>query len=358
MSRPTSAQINLAHLRHNYHVLRKRAAPARIMAVVKAEAYGHGLDIVAPALHAEHCLDFAVTDAAEGARLREILPDDKVSIVLLSGVFDSEDATAAADLGLNPVISDDWQLELLREARFSGQAWLKVETGMHRLGTHDAVALYGKMRKAGIGIAGIMSHLACADTPDHPLNAAQLEAFARIHTQLGNNLPASLLNSAGIAAMAEHHGDVVRPGIALYGVEPVPSMRLGLRPVMRLCSRIMAMHELTPGDSVSYGATYTAAKAERIAVVAAGYGDGLPRSLSNTGCAVWQRQRLAIIGRVCMDYCMVDMENNMPDIGDAIEFWGENLLAGKVAKQAGTIAYELFTGVGMRVPRQAVESFA
>jgi len=358
MSRPTSAQINLAHLRHNYHVLRKRAAPARTMAVVKAEAYGHGLDIVAPALHAEHCLDFAVTDTAEGARLREILPDDKVSIALLSGVFDSEDATAAADLGLNPVISDDWQLELLREACFSGQAWLKVETGMHRLGAHDAEALYGKMRKAGIGIAGIMSHLACADTPDHPLNATQVASFARIHARLGNDLPASLLNSAGIAAMAKHHGDVVRPGIALYGVEPVASILLGLRPVMRLSSRIMAVHELTPGDSVSYGATYTATEAGRIAVVAAGYGDGLPRRLSNTGFAIWRGQRLAIIGRVCMDYCMLDIGNHRADIGDAVELWGEHLWAGEVAEQAGTIAYELFTGVGTRVPRQAVETFA
>ncbi|MDX8410678.1 MAG: alanine racemase C-terminal domain-containing protein, partial [Mariprofundaceae bacterium] len=171
-------------------------------------------------------------------------------------------------------------------------------------------------------------------------------------------LPGSLLNSAGIAAMPGHRWDVVRPGIALYGVEPVASLRLGLKPVMRFSSRIMAMPELTPGDSVSYGATYTATEDRRIAVVAAGYADGLPRSLSNTGAAVWQGQRLAIIGRVCMDYCMVDMGGHAPRIGDDIEFWGEALLASEAAKQAGTITYELFTGLSPRVVRRAVEHFS
>jgi len=357
MTRPISAQICLSHLRHNYQLLRERAKPASIMAVVKADAYGHGLDIVAPELSAEGCSEFAATDIAEGVRLRNILTDDKTSVAVLAGVFDLEDARAAGDYELCPVICSDWQLDLLRDSGFTGRVWLKVETGMHRLGAHDAKTLYEKISQAGITVVGIMSHLACADTPDHSLNAEQKKNFARIHAQLDETLSGSLLNSAGIAAMAEQHWDVVRPGIALYGVEPATGMKLGFKPVMHFSSQIIHIQNLSAGDSVSYGATFTARDATCIAVVAAGYSDGLPRSLSNHGNAIWRGIKLPIIGRVCMDYCMLDMGGHFPNIGDDIEFWGEELPASEVARQAGTISYELFTGVNARVPRQAVETF-
>ncbi len=353
MSRPAVARIDLDALRHNLRLLIRRAGSARLMAVIKANAYGHGLDLVAPALMESGCNAFAITDADEGAALRRIVGQNP-EIVVLSGVFDAEDARWCGESALIPVLTDMRQIALLRQAGFRGQAWLKVDTGMCRLGAPDTVALHQACRDAGIGIAGLMSHLACADMPDHPLNRAQLRAFRDQLEALPERVPASLLNSAGLAAMPEAAMEVVRPGIALYGVEPVAGRLPGLKPVMQLTSRIMQVRDVRPGESVSYGATFTASRDMRIAVVAMGYADGLPRLLSNRGAAMWLEEsghRLPVVGRICMDYCLLDVTGTAAKAGDRIEFWGARLPATEVAAQARTIAYELFTGVGARVTR-------
>jgi len=357
MSRPAIATIHLDHLRHNYRILKRKAENAVIMAVVKANAYGHGLDIIAPTLLDEGCTCFAVTDAKEGLQLRRIF-GNRPDIIILSGIFDAEDAGMCSESGLTPVVTETWQINTLKNASFTGHVWMKVDTGMKRLGCEDAARLFTTCREQGIDIAGIMSHLACADEPDHPLNHQQAKAFQQYLAALPEPVPASLLNSAGLVSIPEYVMDVVRPGIALYGAEPVSSRPLGLQPVMQLTSRIMQVRTVRKGESISYGAAFTASKDMRIAVAALGYADGLPRSLSNCGIAVPSDNRnkdaiLPVTGRVCMDYCLLDASQTHISAGDEVEFWGGIIPAVNVARQAGTIAYELFTGVGERVMRKA-----
>ncbi len=350
MSRPVIARIHRAHLLHNYRILAKRAGRAVLMAVVKANAYGHGLQHIAPALHEAGCMQFAVTDAEEGATLRELI-GPAAEVIVLSGLFDTADARLAAQHRLTPVIFMMEHAALLHEAGHGGPVWMKVDTGMHRLGANDPATLMRTCINRGISLAGIMTHLACADEPTHPLNAIQATHFAAIRKNLPEKVPASLLNSAGIAAMPELGLDVVRPGIALYGTEPAAGIRLGLKPVMQLCGRIMQIVDVPKGTGISYGVTYTATRDMRVAVVRCGYADGLPRALSNRGQAVWEGHRLPIIGRVCMDYCLLDIGSHAPTAGDEVEFWGGALPAADVAASANTITYELFTGVAARVQR-------
>lgn len=354
MSRPAIAYINLANLRHNYRLLAKRVPSARVMAVIKADAYGHGMPLVAPELFAEGCRCFAVTDADEGALLRGIIGQD-ADIVLLSGIFDASDAALSRSHALTPVLTEVWQANRLAEADFTGQVWLKVDTGMNRLGSKDVAGLHAVCRGHGFGIAGVMSHLACADQPGHALNAEQAERLLKFTAGLPADTPRSLLNSAGMVSMAQHAFEVVRPGIALYGAEPVAGKPLGLKPVMRLCGRVIQVHDVARGQTLSYGASFSAEHDMRVATVAMGYGDGLPRLLSNHGRAHDGTAILPIVGRVCMDYCLLDASEAGIEPGSEVEFWGERLPATEVAEMIGTIAYELFTGVNGRVTRQAIE---
>jgi len=352
--RPAIASINIANLKHNFRLLNSRSEQAEIMAVVKANAYGHGLELIAPALFEAGCRHFAVTDASEGARARRLLPEAE-SIVLLSGIFDRSDADLACHHQLTPVIIHEDQALLLQQAGFTGSVWIKVNTGMQRLGADNPSQLIEQCKSHGIKLAGIMSHLACADTPEHPLNRAQAEEFSNLHRQLAPESAASLLNSAGIAAMPEHGFRFVRPGIALYGAEPVPDEPLGVRPVMQLSGQVIQVRKVSKGTSLSYGASFTAPDDMSVAIVSLGYGDGLPRLLSNRGFAVCQDQRLPIVGRICMDFCLIDCSHMPLRSGDSVEFWGELQRAGDVADSIGTIAYELFTGINERVHRRVAE---
>ncbi|MDX8406696.1 MAG: alanine racemase [Mariprofundus sp.] len=358
MSRPAIAWINLDHLRHNYRLLAQLAAPARVMAVVKANAYGHGLNLVAPALFEAGCRGFAVSEAKEGALLRDILAniDHTISaeITLLSGIFDVEGAALASAHRLTPVVIDSNQLILLQQSGFNGSVWIKVDTGMNRLGASDADALLQQCLQADIRVRGMMSHLACADIPEHPLNRQQTERFKRLRSAVAPDLPASLLNSAGMVSMPDQRLEVVRPGIALYGSEPVTGHPLGLKPVMCLTARVLQIRQIEAGDTISYGAGFTASRRMRIAVVSAGYADGIPRALSNCGHAIYLGAALPITGRVCMDYTMLDVTGSDIKCGDNVEFWGHQLTANTVAAMIDTISYTLFTGVGERVQRVVV----
>jgi len=354
MSRPAIARINLNHLQHNYQVLQQRAGQSEIMAIVKADAYGHGLNLVAPALFAAGCRHFGVTDAVEGSALRQLFAGEgDVEITLLSGIFDAEDAKLAAQHQLIPTTTEPDQLSLLHQADFHGRVWIKVDTGMHRLGSSDPAALLSQCRKQAISVRGIMSHLACADTPGHPMNRQQLDAFRDLRSRIDSNLPASLLNSAGIAAIPEHGMDMVRPGIALYGSEPITDQPLGLKPVMQFTGAVMQIRQIPAGAQLSYGATFRACKSMRIAVISLGYADGFPRALGNRGQAFFDGRKLPVVGRVCMDYTMLDVTDIEIQPGDAVEFWGDHILASDVARSLDTISYTLFTGVNRRVQRVA-----
>jgi len=351
--RPAIAQIDLANLKHNFRLLESKAGSAAVMAVIKADAYGHGMELVAPALADAGCRDFAVTDADEGTKARRLLPEAG-SIVLLSGIFDANDAVKSREQNLTPVITEQQQIDLLAKAAFRGSIWVKVNTGMQRLGAKDPRELIERCGEYGIKVAGVMSHLACADTPEHPLNRRQASAFAKLCSELPDGLSASLLNSAGLVSLPESTLDFIRPGIALYGAEPVTDRPLGLKPVMTLTGEVMQVHTVERGTSISYGASFTAERDMEVAVVSLGYGDGLPRQLSNTGTALFQGQQLPIIGRVCMDFSLVDVSGQNIKTGDSLEFWGEQQSANDVATRVNTIAYELFTGINSRVHRRAI----
>lgn len=358
MSRPAIAWINLDHLCHNYRLLQQAAADASVMAVVKANAYGHGLNLVAPALFRAGCRLFAVTDADEGAQLRNILRSDDpagdTEIALLSGIFDAGDASLATTAHLTPTISDSAQCDMLQAADFDGAVWIKVDTGMNRLGAAEPQVLIGQCLQAGIQIRGFMSHLACADTPLHPMNRQQAKRFASLCDQAAPQLPRSLLNSAGIISMPDQCLDVVRPGIALYGAEPVAEKPMGLKPVMRMTARVIQVRDIKAGETVSYSASFTAETSMRIAIVSAGYADGIPRALSGCGQASYHGRLLPVTGCVCMDYTLLNVSDTNIQSGDNVEFWGMDLAANDVASMIDTISYTLFTGVGERVRRVPV----
>jgi len=353
MSRPAFAYINLDHLCHNYHRLQQMVSgKAEIMAVVKSNAYGHGLEIIAPSLFQQGCRNFAVTDTGEGSQLRGFFdPEELAVITLLAGVFDREDAMLAVAHHLTPAITESGQVELLQAAGFHDAVWIKVDTGMGRLDAANPAALIQQCTKAGIRICGIMSHLACAGTADQPLNQQQIAAFDRCREGLDPAIPASLLNSAGMVNMPDQALNVVRPGIALYGSEPVADQALGLKPVMTLSGAVMQIREISAGTPISYDATFRARAAMRVAVVSLGYADGLPRDLSNRGHAFFNGYKLPIIGRICMDYTMLDVTDIPIKPGDCVEFWGNHILANDVAESIDSISYSLFTGVGARVQR-------
>lgn len=325
------------------------------MAVVKANGYGHELFLIAPALFNEGCRSFAVTDAPEGAELRAILGSyQKVEITLLAGIFDKEDAELARQNKLTPAITEQAQIRLLQAAGFQGSVWMKIDSGMNRLGAANPEQLVHLCSEASIRVRGLMSHLACADEPNHPMNQQQVERFNNDCDNIAPDLPRSLLNSAGLISTPEHRLDIVRPGIALYGAEPVVEKPIGLKPVMTITGEIMQVRDVSAGSSVSYGATFIAKKAMKIAVVGLGYADGIPRGLSNHGHVFSNGETFPIVGRICMDYTMIDVSDSDAKQGDKVEFWGEHILANEVAQSLDTISYTLFTGVGERVRRKMV----
>jgi len=347
------ATIDTSALVHNLRVIRKAAPETRVMAVIKANAYGHGIVPVARAL--------ATADAFAVARLEEArqLRDAGVlaPIVLLEGVNLRTELEQAAQLGLDLVVHCQAQLELLEgfhaDAHFS--VWLKVDTGMNRLGISESElgSFLPRLRSCGCvaGIPRLMSHLANADDRRDPKTASQIEKFDSLTRELDGER--TLANSGGLFGWQASHFDWVRPGIALYGVTPFADgfgADLGLRPAMRLHARIIAVRDVATGQSVGYGGSWRASQRTRIAVAGIGYGDGYPRHLGN-GAPIWINGYLApLLGRVSMDMITLGVDE-MPDvaIGDEVTLWGADLPVESVARLAGTIPYELLCGVTQRV---------
>jgi alanine racemase len=354
---PTAAHltIDLDALARNYRLLRERAAPAECAAVVKADAYGLGIVAVARRLLREGCRRFFVATLGEVAELRALAPDAEI-YVFEGAAFASIHELAA--LRAVPVLSS---LEQVERWHGHGRALLHIDTGMTRLGLSAADVRALALRRdllEGVELEYVITHLACADEPEHPLNRAQIVLF----DELRRLLPAartSIGNSAGLMLDAAYRGDLVRPGIALYGGNPFAEPPNPMAAVVTFLAPILQIREVAEPVTVGYGATYVASPPARLAVVGAGYADGYPRALSNRGTAALHGSRVPVVGRVSMDLLCVDVSSLPRDtvrVGDFVELIGPTVGLDEVAVAAGTISYEILTGLGRRLARRYVEA--
>jgi alanine racemase len=360
MPRPIRATIRLSALRHNLALARRRAPKSKIWAVVKANAYGHGLERVARAL--ADADGYALLDLNEAVQLREA--GIAKPILLLEGVFEPADVAIVDRYGLALGVHDFEQILMLERARLSSPitVLLKLNTGMNRLGFAGpgVRAAYSRLQACGkVAAISLMTHFADADGPGGV--AAQLARF--VEWTAGLQGVVTLANSAAVLRYPEAHGDWVRPGIMLYGCSPFADLSaeaLGLQPAMTLTSEIIAIQELKPGERVGYGGTFEARQPMRVGVVACGYADGYPRHAP--GChdrstpIVVAGKHTAAVGRVSMDMICADL-SAIPEarVGSPVILWGEGLSADVVAASAGTISYELLCALAARVPQLEIE---
>lgn len=356
--------VDLGAIVANWRLLRRRVEPFACAAVVKADAYGLGADEVAPALLAGGCRQFFVATLEEGMALRRRLevarpPSSACEIFVLNGA----PAGAAAEVRrarLTPVLNaladiDAWSAwARSQDARVP--AALHVDTGMARLGLPPeelAQLCDDPSRLDGLDLRCIMSHLACADTPEHPLNARQRDTFRAALAMLPK-APVSFANSSGIFLGADYWGDLVRPGAALYGVSPVPAQPNPMRGVVRLDAKILQVRQIDSGSTVGYGASHRAGGRERIATIAVGYADGFMRSLGNRGSGYIGAQLVPIVGRISMDLMTFDVSHvpeSLARPGASIELIGPHHPIDAIAAEAGTIGYEILTALGTRFAR-------
>jgi alanine racemase len=350
MPRPIQARIDLSALEHNLEVAR-RSTSARIMAVIKANAYGHGLIRTASALVAAD--GFALLDVHDAVRLREM--GFRQTMLLLEGCFSADDFSLAAAHELACVVHTPPQLDMLDAypRREGLQVWLKVNSGMNRLGfaPQDVPGAMDRLRAhPAVREVVLMTHFASAG--EAVGMAGQLERFNEIAAPY--QVERSLANSAALLRYPQSHGDWVRPGIMLYGSSPfddTSAQQLGLKPVMTLSSKIIAVQELRAGECIGYGGTYCAESPMRIGVVACGYGDGYPRHAPTGTPVLVGGQRTRTLGRVSMDMLCADL-SALPDVGvgSSVTLWGEGLSVDEVARAAETISYELLCALAARVP--------
>lgn len=360
MTRPIRATIDLNALKANYLYAKQMSGyNAQALAVVKADAYGHGAIATAKALE-EEADGFAVASIEEALQLRQA--NIKAPIILLEGFFSAEELDAINHHDLQPLIHSNKQIEILRKhpPKTPFTVWLKLDTGMHRLGfsPDQFIARYSELTQLPyIEQVICTSHFACADEPDHPLNKKQLDCFSQTLKTLGSP-PASLANSPAILAMPESHYQWLRPGIMLYGSSPFAhnhNQAATLKPVMTLTAELIAIKHLAAGETIGYGATYNVSKPLLMGVVSIGYGDGYPRYISEGTPVVINGIRCPIVGRVSMDMITVDLSSYpQARIGDSVELWGNQLSVNEVATYANTISYELLTKITQRVPRHYI----
>jgi len=351
VSRPIRATISLEALRHNYAVAKRIAARSRVLAVVKADGYGHGLERVARAL-ASRADGFGILEIDGAVRLREW--GHRQPIVLLEGFFEPSELPVLAQHGLATVVHCDEQLRMLEVAHPEPlDVYFKINTGMNRLGFPIARARKALERLKASGAAKsvtLMTHFARSEAFDG-VNEA-MRAFSALTE--GIEAPRSLANSAAIFAHPETHADVARLGIALYGATPFPdrsAAAMQLRPAMTLSSRLIAIQELAPGDAVGYGHTFRCEHPMRIGVVACGYADGYPRHAPSGTPVMVDGVLTRTAGRVSMDMITVDLDP-LPRaaVGSPVVLWGEGVPIDDVAGAAGTVGYELMCALAPRVP--------
>ncbi|BBF93842.1 alanine racemase [Blastochloris tepida] len=351
--------IDLAALVANWRALAARLAPAACAGVVKADAYGCGAAEAGRALRAAGCTTFFVALPAEGRALRAAVPD--AAIYVLNGLPQGA-AETFATARLRPVIGDlgelaEWEAFVARTGWSEGAA-LHLDTGMNRLGLRPEEARALALRPRGQPpVSLVMSHFACADEKDHPMTARQIALFREVRA-LFPGVPASLANSAGVFLGPEAHFDLARPGYALYGGNPTPWTANPMRPVVRLDLRIIQARTVPPGETVGYGARWTAPATRRIAVVSAGYADGLLRAASaRPGARVLGYAggvACPLVGRISMDLAAFDVTDAPADAvqrGDTIALLSERFGVDDYAEAAGTIGYEVLTSLGRRYRR-------
>jgi alanine racemase len=359
MARPNQARLDLAALRHNLGVARGLAPQSKVMAVVKANAYGHGAVTISRQL--QSLADaLAVASIEEAVELRDA--GITAPILLLEGVFEARELGTAAQLGFWVTIDNEWQMRWLEEAVLPEpvHCWLKVDTGMHRLGVPAARTdeFYARIKASGNTGDNpvIYTHFASADDVTSDQTSEQMALFDRTC----DGLPAlrSAANSPGLLAWPDARYDWVRPGYMLYGNSPMAAPHPNaedLQPVMTLTSAVISVREIAAGEAVGYGANWIAARPSRIATVTIGYGDGYPRVAANGTPVLVNGHRAGLAGRVSMDMITVDV-TELPEVqvGDEVVLWGKGLPLAEVASHAGTIGYELTTRMPARTPRVVI----
>jgi alanine racemase len=358
--------VDLDAIVANWRKLEKSAVPAECAGVVKADAYGCGLEPVARALAAAGCKTFFVATLDEARATRAALP--QASIYVLDGFFQNC-GDAFAKIDARPVIGDlnelaEWDV-FCRRSGWAGGAAIHIDTGMNRLGLTlaEAQGIVPRINAGDHGITLVMSHLACAESLNHPLNAKQLASFREI-ASLFSGVPASLANSSGAFLGPTFQFDLVRPGAALYGINPTPEADNPMQSVVELKARIVQIRNVEKGESVGYGGTWTARRPTRLAIVSAGYADGYFRAgSSNDGTrgaeVVVAGKRCPIAGRVSMDLIAVDvtdLEKNAARRGHLVTLIGEGITVDELAHHFGTIGYEVMTSLGPRYKRIYKES--
>ena len=355
MARPLVAEVDLAALKHNLALAKQQNLQAKTLAVVKANAYGHGAGKVALALESDADA-FGVASIEEALELRAV--GLCAPVLLLEGCFAEEELTSCERHNFWVVCHSSYQIEwlirYLSTTDWRPQIWLKVDSGMHRLG-FDADAIEGVEKQLasidGLPEPVMMSHFACADQPAHPRNDVAQSRFNSVKTGIS-----SFANSAGIFTQATPADSWQRLGIGLYGGTPSELGLQGLQPAMTLKTAVIALREISPGESVGYGATYTAESPRKIATIAIGYADGYPRQAKQGTPVLVNGVEAPIVGRVSMDMITVDV-TDLPSVsvGDEVIMFNEQLLADRVAKCCDTIDYTLFAGLTARVPRRDSE---
>ena len=353
--------VDLSAIEANWRALGRRAMPSECAAVIKADAYGCGIEQVASHLTRAGCKTFFVADLAEARRVRAVAPDPAVYV--LNGLLPGT-ASTYADLRVRPVIGSmvelaEWDAFCLAQS-WQGGAALQVDTGMNRLGitANEAAALAPRIRAENHGVTLLMSHLASSEVPEHPLNEQKLKLFREVRI-LYRGITSSLANSSGVFLGNAAHCDMIRPGVALYGVNPTPGHSNPMRPVIELHAHIVQVRIVPKGETVGYNAGWTAKRATRLAIVAVGYADGYLRAASASDAApgadaIVAGKRCPLAGRVSMDLLAIDI-TDLPDgsarRGDLVTLIGDEITVDDLAKAAGTIGYEVLTSLGRRYHR-------
>lgn len=347
------AYVDVSALQHNFARVKALSPRSAVMAMIKANGYGHGAVRVARALQAADALGVACVEEALELRAAKITQP----IVIMSGISTPEELQLAAANHLQIVVHHSSMVEIILQTPLpqSVAVWLKIDTGMHRLGIdpEQTISLYQQLSHCSAvqRPIGLMTHFAAADNPDQETTQRQLQVFADVTKDLPG--PKSLANSAGIFAWPGSHADWVRPGIMLYGISPLADKNgdaLGLRPALTLESKLIAVNALKRGDAVGYGGTWTCPEDMQVGVVAIGYGDGYPRYAKNGTPVLIDDIQCPLIGRVSMDMITVDLRRcPQAQINDKAILWGDGLPAEEIARFADTIAYTLLCGISQRV---------
>ena len=353
MTRPSRIVIDIKALEHNFLRIKELAPNSKVMAIVKADAYGHGIVRVAKTLNNADAFGVACLEEAEQLRQSSI----KTPIVLLEGPYKPDDLPLVIKFKLDMVIHNEYQIQLLEKTKIEGSinAWLKIDTGMHRLGfpieKADAILNRLLLCKNINSRPILMTHLATANEKKNNLTQQQLEAFKKISKIIDGEK--TVANSAALINFPEAHFDWVRPGLMLYGVSPLTDSfghNHGLRSVMTLESEIISIQYLSKNEPVGYGATWRCPEDMPVGIIAAGYGDGFPRHAKSGTPILVNNVRCPLIGRASMDMLTIDLRNQPnAKIGDRVVLWGDSLPIEEVALHADTIPYELLCGVHKRL---------